>query len=273
MKSKVFSKIIKYTTGMLLAISVMGFSSQAVDAKIYQTDNSISIIDDSKRNLDIDSIEPLVPNQVLKTRIKDLIYRRDISKHLPNLAKNTPKINKFTPKKLQKYNLLGCVWQNPDKITYHYVNLTKAQKKMANDEIKRVNNLKLFHLVKSSSNKANITIQTQRVGNDGRFGVTTGNYYNGKGAKGLYFFYQEHIHLDDDTMEKFTTKSMYKVLFRHTILHELGHALGLAHLTSPTDEPMIMYPSTTKLMLTGKNKKPIIDRKYINSLAVLYKNY
>lgn len=57
--------------------------------------------------------------------------------------------------------MLGYRWRDKDKISYYYCNLTKAQIKLSEEEIKAINKLKIVHLVRTGTRKgANITIAT-----------------------------------------------------------------------------------------------------------------
>lgn len=104
-----------------------------------------------------------------------------------------------------------------------------------------------------------------------KLGYTKGSFWQ-ESNKGLNYFYREHIRLEQNTIVKNYTKARYNFTFKHTLLHELGHALGLDHIKGKKNKALIMYPVDNDYALMDKHNKLIIDQEYINGLALLYNN-
>lgn len=259
MKHQSFSKDIKAVFAFLMTFFILGtnFTSAVVLA---------------------DGTQPRVTSQkskkksTYKSKMSDLIRLTKPKQKIPNLATNTPQINKFTSATLKKYHLLGYRWRDKNNISYYYSNLTKSQIKLSEEEIRTINKLNIVHLVQTDTHKgANITIATEKAHHNTELGYTDGTFNQG-GVKGLSYFYRQRVMIEDDTIHKYNTKARYRIVFKHTILHELGHALGLDHIKGKKNKTLVMYPDDNDYILADKNYHLIIDQEYINGLALLYNN-
>lgn len=242
--------------------------------------NSTSVLATRKAN-----IHQVVKRKVKKTRFKRKANKKAIqaanfnsNNIIPDLSKDTPKISYFSQDIIKQYSLKGFVWQNPKCITYAYTNLNDQEKQMAECEIARINNFNLVHLQKAANaNNADIIItmtmasQEESLKDGDLLGVTSGATCYTMSAKGLYYYTQEYVHLVKDNLSKY--KYLNELVFKHAFLHEMGHALGLAHVPDTSDKSLIMYPLTDPyIILGGSLTERNIDQQYINSLAALYRN-
>lgn len=227
----------------------------------------------------------VVKRKVKKTRSKRKTNKKvmqaanfNSANTIPDLSKDTPKISYFSQDIIKQYSLKGFVWQDPKCITYAYTNLNDQEQQMADCEIARINNFNLVHLQKAANaNNADIIIamtmanQEEPLKDGDLLGVTSGATCYTVSAKGLYYYNQEYIHLIKDNLTKY--KYLNELVFKHAFLHEMGHALGLAHVPDTSDKSLIMYPLTDPYTILGRSlTERDIDRQYINSLAVLYRN-
>lgn len=261
MKFKSFPKSIKQIATLLTTFLLLG--TNLIPNFITTDDIQPSIAASQK---------PTKKQAVYKSKMSDLIRLTKPKSKIPDLTVNPPQITKFTAKELKKYHLLGCRWRDKDNISYYYCNLTKAQIKLSEEEIKAINKLNIVHLVRTGTRKgANITIATEKIHDNQELGYTEGSFLQ-KSSNGLNYFYQEHIKLEQDAIVKNYTKARYNFTFKHTLLHELGHALGLDHIKGKKNKALIMYPVDNDYALMDKHNKLIIDQEYINGLALLYNN-
>lgn len=227
----------------------------------------------------------VVKHKAKKTRTKHKTNKKVVQvanlnsvNNIPDLSKDTPKISYFSQDIIKQYSLKGFIWQDPKCITYAYTNLNNQEQQMAECEIDRINNFNLVHLQKAANaNKADIIItmtmanQEDPLEDGDLLGVTSGATCYTMSAKGLYYYNQEYIHLVKDNLTKY--KNLNELVFKHAFLHEMGHALGLAHLPDTSDKSLIMYPITNLYNIIGQSlTERDIDQQYINSLAVLYRN-
>lgn len=261
MKFKSFPKSIKQIATLLVGVLLLGTS---LTPSFIATDGIQPSIAASQK---------LAKKQkIYKSKMSDLIRLTKPKRKIPNLTANPPRITKFTAKKLKKYHLLGYRWRDKDNISYYYCNLTKAQIKLSEEEIKAINKLNIVHLVRTGTRKgANITIATEKIRDNQELGYAEGSFLR-EDNKGLNYFYRQNIKLEQDTIVKNYTKARYNFTFKHTLLHELGHALGLDHIKGKKNKALIMYPVDNDYALMDKHNKLIIDQEYINGLALLYNN-
>ena len=177
---------------------------------------------------------------------------------------DVPKVKEFNDKIQKKYYLDGYRWAKTT-ISVNINDLTTNQQTLATNAINQINELNIVTLVKTNK-KANITI---KIGNsNAELGNTDVEEYDD--YKNLQLLEKANVSIYDTAIEQYSYNS-YNLLFQETIIHELGHALGLKHNEQSKQE--IMAPTTNgKLVKTSDGITPDIDQDYINSLAILYQN-
>ena len=177
---------------------------------------------------------------------------------------NVPKVKEFNDKIQKKYYLDGYRWAKTT-IAVNINDLTTNQQTLATNAINQINELNIVTLVKTNK-KANITI---KIGNsNAELGNTDVEEYDD--YKNLQLLEKANVSIYDTAIEQYSYNN-YNLLFQETIIHELGHALGLKHNEQSKQE--IMAPTTNgKLVKTSDGITPDIDQDYINSLAILYQN-
>ena len=179
---------------------------------------------------------------------------------------DVPKISKFTDTITDKYDL-SCFRWSKTKITINYNNLSLKQQKIAQEAINQINDLNIVKLVKTNG-KANITLTaTNNIGKEPTLGLTN-NDSVGQTYKNLDLLSKSTITLCNPLLEKHGNNNNYDLLVNNTIIHEIGHALGLKHTNKNNTD--IMAPHSKPI--SNDNLHSIIDQNYINGLAILYQN-
>ena len=179
---------------------------------------------------------------------------------------DVPKIKKFTANVLNKYNLEGNRWAKTT-ITYNIKNANAEQTQVIRETINQINNLNIITL-KETNTKSNIDIKVLHKDKTQLGQATTETI--GSEYKKLQLQNEITVELYNDTIQE-NDNGNYKLELNKTLLHELGHALGLDHTT--TDKNNIMDATTyTKNTNTIDATHAKIDQDYINGLAILYQN-
>ena len=179
---------------------------------------------------------------------------------------DVPKISKFNDTIADKYDLSYFRWSKT-KITINYNNLSLKQQEIAQEAINQINDLDIVKLVKTNG-KANITLTaTNNIGKEPTLGLTN-NDSVGQTYKNLDLLSKSTITLCNPLLEKHGNNNNYDLLVNNTIIHEIGHALGLKHTNKNNTD--IMAPHSKPI--SNDNLHSIIDRHYINGLAILYQN-
>ena len=267
---RIYPKILKLSFIIILLTSFAKCNCIPNVVQAQKTDNINYHIKSKHRK----SKTTKVKQKVIKKQKKKIKPKHIITEEVPDLSKNIPNINDFNQEILKQYGLNGCIWQNPHYITYTYINLNNEQIALAEKEVEAINKLDIVNLVQSNnSHDANIVIEASTTSSDTLLGLTEGNYQTYSNFKGLHFFANQHIVLENNNLNKYKG-NLYELVFRHAVIHELGHALGLSHVTGDNNQSAIMYATVhPNLIVTPDFKNPTIDQKYINSLIALYKNY
>ena len=179
---------------------------------------------------------------------------------------DVPKISKFNDTIADKYDLSYFRWSKT-KITINYNNLSLKQQEIAQEAINQINDLDIVKLVKTNG-KANITLTaTNNIGKEPTLGLTN-NDSVGQTYKNLDLLSKSTITLCNPLLEKHGNNNNYDLLVNNTIIHEIGHALGLKHTNKNNTD--IMAPHSKPI--SNDNLHSIIDQNYINGLAILYQN-
>jgi len=179
---------------------------------------------------------------------------------------DVPKVKKFTKDVLNQYGLTGDRWSKTS-LTYNDNALSQTQQQIAEDAINQINNLNIVKLTKSNK-KANITIKLGQT-NTSKLALTftdpTEDNY-----KDLDILTGKTIELYDNNIQEYC-KGNYNLYLNQTIIHELGHSLGLKHNEQSKYEIMAPFANINKIA-TNDGIHTTIDQDYINGLAILYQN-
>ena len=179
---------------------------------------------------------------------------------------DVPKVKKFTKNILNQYSLSNKRWAKTT-IIYSIEQANDEQKQIIKEAITQINDLHIVRLQEVNKN-AKITIKIldkngTRLGQTPR--ETSGDTY-----KEINLLEKATVQLYNDTIQQYDNGN-YALELNKTLLHELGHALGLDHTT--TDKNNIMNATTyTKNTNTIDATHAKIDQDYINGLAILYQN-
>lgn len=179
---------------------------------------------------------------------------------------DVPKVKEFTKNILNQYSLSNKRWAKTT-ITYSIEQANDEQKQIIKEAITQINDLHIVRLQEVNKN-AKITIKIldkngTRLGQTPR--ETSGDTY-----KEINLLEKATVQLYNDTIQQYDNGN-YALELNKTLLHELGHALGLDHTN--TDKYNIMNPATyTKGTNVIDSTHVAIDQDYINGLAILYQN-
>jgi len=200
-------------------------------------------------------------------------------KPIPDVYTNTPKIDNFTPKVLDKYHLSGNRFSKTN-ITYTYNNVSATDQEIINGAIKEINDLGIVNLTPATDN-ADITLNTDN--NEPKLddkisqaqGVTYTYYSHEQKYHGLHLITNANIHIHKYVIK---TTSLVQptekdLLTSNVVIHEIGHALGLKHIPESVEKDIIMNPQCSPGSISSYDRKHVvIDQYYKNALAILYKN-
>lgn len=216
--------------------------------------------------------KPKMPNKKPVNSIKpNTVRQADL---VPDLTVNTPKIDAFSADIISKYYLLGCCFAK-SKITYGYDNVALVDQQTINEAVKQINNLQIVKLLPAQTNPdITIYMDNKTVQNSLELGMTyyhdlpNGNY------KHLNVISSVDIYIHKNTVaNQISLGANPKLLINNIALHEIGHALGLAHVPSTINNNAIMNAAVNCLAIpTNDGLHENLDQYYKNGLAILYKN-
>ena len=200
-------------------------------------------------------------------------------KPIKDITKNTPKIDNFGPVILNNYYLTGYRFAK-NTITYQCNNANQSEQNIINAAITQINDLGIVKLTPVNTN-ADININI----NNGPIDVND-DLTNDLGVTYSYFKWSQKYHgltltLNADIeLNKVAIKDHSSIqpqeedlVMNSVIIHEIGHALGLAHVPFAIEKDIVMNPACNPTTISSYDRKHVvIDQYYKNGLAILYKN-
>ena len=200
-------------------------------------------------------------------------------KPIKDITKNTPKIDNFGPVILNNYYLTGYRFAK-NTITYQCNNANQSEQNIINDAITQINDLSIVKLTPVNTNAdINININNDPIDvNDdltNDLGVTYSYFKWSQKYHGLTLTLNADIELNKVAIKDHSSIQPQEedLVMNSVIIHEIGHALGLAHVPFAIEKDIIMNPACNPTTISSYDRKhTLIDQYYKNGLAILYKN-
>ena len=177
---------------------------------------------------------------------------------------DVPNINNFNNTICSQYSLLGYRW-NKINLTFNDNHLNGHQQELAENSIEKINNLNIIKLSKTNK-KADITIQIAKKADPRVVGQSTYSISDDDKYKNINLYEIAEINIYNNSILTQVSENIidYDTLFKHVVLHEVGHCLGLKH--NPTQSRIMNVTDSRSEHITDP------DQDYINDLAILYQN-
>ena len=200
-------------------------------------------------------------------------------KPIPDVTKDTPKVDNFGPVILNNYYLTGYRFAK-NTITYQCNNANQSEQNIINDAITQINDLGIVKLTPVNTNAdINININNDPIDvNDdltNDLGVTYSYFKWSQKYHGLTLTLNADIELNKVAIKDHSSIQPQEedLVMNSVIIHEIGHALGLAHVPFAIEKDIIMNPACNPTTISSYDRKhTLIDQYYKNGLAILYKN-